>query len=77
MKQAGTKKGGCGCCKRFLANNWLLLSTILAVVLGESATRFRKGNRAALLAVYSKLLAARVSLFPRNVASVVAPPRPN
>ncbi|XP_054842926.1 excitatory amino acid transporter 3 [Eublepharis macularius] len=33
MKQPGTKKGGCDC-KRFLANNWLLLSTILAVVLG-------------------------------------------
>lgn len=35
MKQAGAKKGGCDC-KRFLANNWLLLSTIVAVVLGES-----------------------------------------
>ncbi|XP_060093365.1 excitatory amino acid transporter 3 [Heteronotia binoei] len=33
MKQAGAKKGGCDC-KRFLAKNWLLLSTIVAVILG-------------------------------------------
>ncbi|XP_015262948.1 PREDICTED: excitatory amino acid transporter 3 [Gekko japonicus] len=44
MKQAGTKKGGCGgCCKRFLANNWLLLSTILAVVLGGVGNREKGG----------------------------------
>ncbi|KAF7250508.1 Excitatory amino acid transporter 3 [Varanus komodoensis] len=33
-KESSHKKGGCDC-KRFLKNNWLLLSTILAVVLGE------------------------------------------
>ncbi|XP_044302551.1 excitatory amino acid transporter 3 [Varanus komodoensis] len=32
-KESSHKKGGCDC-KRFLKNNWLLLSTILAVVLG-------------------------------------------
>lgn len=34
-KEPPGKKEGCDC-KRFLKNNWMLLSTILAVVLGES-----------------------------------------
>ncbi|XP_062985354.1 excitatory amino acid transporter 3 isoform X1 [Elgaria multicarinata webbii] len=33
VKEPGSKKQGCDC-RRFLKNNWLLLSTILAVVLG-------------------------------------------
>lgn len=37
-KEPPGKKEGCDC-KRFLKNNWLLLSTILAVVLGESRGR--------------------------------------
>lgn len=59
-KEPPGKKEGCDC-KRFLKNNWLLLSTILAVVLGESQGRpFGREGRAAEALVSSCPLPAFV-----------------